>query len=251
MLLFSDEWGGGQAPRCRAIDPIIWGGDAIFNITKDKQLKMEGYYKIPAVQTDAENCVAHNGALIPVPGRTIMSQGWYQGGVSIFDWTDPAHAHEIAYFDRGPFQKDTMYTGGFWNAYWYNGHIYASELLRGLDVFTLKPTEFLSQNEIDAANLVHFDQLNAQDQPKIIWPAAFPVVRSYLDQLVRDNGLAAARTTAIGKSVDAAEKLSGAKRAAALNALAVQLDKDAAGAKEAAKVRSMAAATRDLAKASK
>ena len=189
-LLFTDEWGGGTSPRCRAIDPITWGGDVVFDL-KDKHLTQEAFYKMPAAQTETENCVAHNGGLVPVPGRDILVQGWYQGGISVVDFTDAKHPFEIAYFDRGPINADTMYIGGSWGAYYYNGHVYSSEIYRGLDVFDLTPTEFLTQNELDAARLVHFDQLNPQTQPQIVWPAAFPVARAYLDQLVRDKGLAA------------------------------------------------------------
>src|SRR6516225_12346523 len=151
-VIFTDEWGGGTRPRCRATDPITWGADAIFDIV-DRKLKFEGYYKMPAPQTEQENCVAHNGSLIPIPGRDIMVQGWYQGGVSVFDFTDPAHAKEIAFFDRGPLDAKELYTGGYWSAYWYNGHIYGSEIARGLDIFKLTPSEYLSQSEIDAAAL--------------------------------------------------------------------------------------------------
>ncbi len=249
-LLFSDEWGGGQQPKCRAVDPIEWGGDAIFNL-KSGQMNMAGYYKMPAVQTYNENCVAHNGGLLPIPGRDVMAQGWYQGGVSIFDFTDPKHAFEVAYFDRGPISDSAMVIGGYWCAYWYNGHIYASELARGLDIFDLKASPMISQNEIDAMNLVHLDVLNPQSQPQYVWPAAFPVVKSYLDQLVRNKGLPAARTTAIAASVASAEKATGAARKTALTTLATALDKDAPSASDAAKVKMMAAAVRDLAAATK
>jgi hypothetical protein len=257
-ILFSDEWGGGQQPKCRAIDPLNWGGDALFSIV-NRKLVQGAYFKMPAAQTSEENCVAHNGSLVPVPGRDIMVQGWYQGGVDVFDWTDIHHPHEIAYFDRGPIPnqpwvKDSistaMLTGGYWAGYWYNGHIVASEIIRGIDIFDLTPSEWLSQNEIDAAKLVHMDQFNPQSQPKIVWPAAFPVVRSYLDQLVRNDGLAAAQTAAIAKDLNAAEKMT-AGRAGALEKIAAQLDKDVAGAADGAKVKMMAAAVRDLAKVSK
>ena len=257
-VIFTDEWGGGTSPRCRVIDPLNWGGDAIFTI-KDRKLIQGAYFKMPAAQTEQENCVAHNGSLVPVPGRDIMVQGWYQGGVDVFDFTDPMHPHEIAYFDRGPIPNHperpdssttAIVTGGFWAGYWYNGHIIASEIARGIDIFELTPSEWLSQNEIDAAKLVKWDQFNPQMQPKIVWPAAFPVVRSYLDQLVRGDGLATARTSAIAKELNSAEKLRGVGRASALAKLAGQLDKDASGAADGARVKAMAAAVRDLAKAS-
>jgi hypothetical protein len=247
-LLFTDEWGGGTQPKCRFDDPIDWGGDAIFTL-KDGHLTQGAYFKMPAAQTKTENCVAHNGSLVPVPGRDIMVQGWYQGGLDVIDFTDANHPYEIAYFDRGPVDATKLVTAGYWAAYWYNGHIIGSEIARGLDIFELTPSPYLSQNEIDAAKLVHFDTFNPQMQPKIVWPAAFPVVRSYLDQLVRGNGLAAARTSAIAADLSSAEKLSGGERRSALNAVAAQLDGDAAGAADSARVRAMAAAVRDLANA--
>jgi len=245
-LLFTDEWGGGTQPKCRSIDPLDWGGDAIFTI-KNNHLTQHGYFKMPAVQTSEENCVAHNGSLVPVPGRDILVQGWYQGGVDVFDFTNPDHPQEIAYFDRGPIDSTKMVTGGFWAGYWYNGHIYGSEIARGLDVFDLTPSAMLSQNEIDAAKLVHMDTFNPQSQPKIVWPAAFPVVRSYLDQLVRDNGLSSERTTSLAAKIDAAEKMSGAARRAALTKVAATLDGYVAGAQDSARVKMMAAAVRKLA----
>lgn len=247
-LIFTDEWGGGTQPKCRATDPIDWGADAIFTL-KHNKLEHAGYYKMPAAQTETENCVAHNGGLIPVPGRDIMVQGWYQGGVSIFDFTDPSHAKEIAYFDRGPIDASKLVIGGYWAGYYYNGYIYGSEIARGLDVFKLTPTPDLTQNEIDAAKLVRFDQLNPQSQPKLVWPAAFPVARAYVDQLVRDDGLAATRTTAIATALKSAEKMNGAARAAALKTLASQLDRDAASAKDAPRVRALATVVRGLEKA--
>ncbi len=100
-VIFTDEWGGGTRPRCREADPSSWGANAIFDIV-DRKLRFGGYYKLPVPQTEQENCVAHNGSLIPVPGRDIMVQAWYQGGVSVFDFTDSARPVEIAFFDRGP-----------------------------------------------------------------------------------------------------------------------------------------------------
>ena len=149
-IVFTDEWGGGTQPRCRATDPPTWGANAVFDIV-DKKLKFGGYYKLPAPQTDKENCVAHNGSIIPVPGRDIMVQAWYQGGVSVFDFTDSTKPVEIAYFDRGPIDAKNLITGGYWSTYWYNGRIYGSEISRGIDIFRLLPSEHLTQNEIDAA----------------------------------------------------------------------------------------------------
>ena len=165
-VIFTDEWGGGTAPRCRTTDLLTWGANAIFDIV-DKKLVFRGYFKMPAPQTDLENCVAHNGSLIPVPGRDIMVQAWYQGGVSVFDFTDGANAVEIAYFDRGPADPAKLITAGYWSTYFYNGYIYGSEIARGLDILKLLPTEHLTQNEIDAAAQAHFDEFNAQHQPQL------------------------------------------------------------------------------------
>nr|MDQ3816475.1 hypothetical protein [Acidobacteriota bacterium] len=141
-VVFTDEWGGGLGARCRANDPNVWGADAIFRL-QDNKLKFASYYKMPAAQGDTENCVAHNGSLVPVPGRDIEVQAWYQGGVSVMDFTDADHPFEIAYFDRGPIDPKTLVLGGDWSAYWYNGRIYASEIARGLDIFELVPTQYL------------------------------------------------------------------------------------------------------------
>ena len=165
-----------------------WGADAIFNLSKGK-LTLASYYKMPAPQTDNENCVAHNGSLVPIPGRDILVQAWYQGGVSMMDFTDPSHPFEIAYFDRGPLDANQRRMGGQWSAYWYNGYIYGSEIARGVDVFKLVPSKYVTQNEIDASNQVHFDELNVQNQPKIVWPQNFVVARAYLDQLARGKSL--------------------------------------------------------------
>ena len=235
-VIFTDEWGGGTLPRCRASDPKNWGADAIFNIGADRKLTLDGYYKLPAPQTETENCVAHNGSLVPVPGRDILAQGWYQGGVSIYDFTDPAHAQEIAFFDRGPLDANKMYIGGDWAAYWYNGYVYGSEIARGLDIFELKPSQYLSQNEIDAAKLVKIGTSNPSDQPKIVWPAAFVVARAYLDQLERGSGLSSDRITAIRGDLDKAEHLEGAQQKNALGKLFKQTLSDAKTAKDGQRV---------------
>jgi hypothetical protein len=246
-VLFTDEWGGGMAPRCRASDSPRWGADAIF-YRSGNNLNLAGYYKLPVAQTEQENCVAHNGSLIPVPGRDIMVQAWYQGGVSVFDFTDPAHPREIAFFDRGPMDSTKLMLGGDWGTYWYNGHIYASEIDRGLDVLDLKPSEYLSQNEIDAAKLIHYDVFNPQNQPRFVWPASFVVARAYLDQLDRDKGIAANRSAQIKRDLNRAEKLKGASQRNALNRLASSLDADATTSSDPAKVQALATAVRDLAK---
>ncbi|HEX6060088.1 MAG TPA: hypothetical protein VFZ11_13840 [Gemmatimonadaceae bacterium] len=245
-VLFTDEWGGGVAPRCQATDRPEWGANAIFTV-RGRDMSLGGYYKLPAAQTATENCVAHNGSLIPVPGRDIMVQAWYQGGISVFDFTDAANPVEIAYFDRGPMSATELALGGFWSAYWYNGHIYGSEIGRGLDVLALAPSEHLSQNEIDAAKLVRMDEFNPQTQTKLAWPASFSVARAYLDQLVRTNGLSRERTSAIARDLDAAERLTGAQRSSALGQLASRIDADAAGASDAARVRALAESVRTLA----
>ena len=169
-VIYTDEWGGGTRPRCRPNDPPTWGANAVFDIV-DRKLRFGGYYKLPAPQTEQENCVAHNGSIIPVPGRDVMVQGWYQGGISVFDWTDPANPVEIAYHDRGPVDSTRMASGGSWSVYWYNGSLISSEIARGLDIFELTPSEFLTQNEIDAAKSVRLDEFNAQSQPRFEWPA--------------------------------------------------------------------------------
>ncbi len=245
-LLFSDEWGGGGSPKCRATDKPEWGADAIFTIANG-QLTFQSYYKMPAAQTQFENCVAHNGSLIPVPGREIMVQAWYQGGVSVFDWTDPAHPKEIAFFDRGPIDSTRMGNAGSWSSYWYNGVIVSSEIGRGLDIFALTPNAWMTQNEIDAANLMHYDYLNVQGQQKSTWPAAVVVSKAYLDQLARNNGMPAARIAAVRAELDRADRLTGDARKAAFNALASQLHTDAMSATDHTKVHALAASVGMLA----
>ncbi len=224
-VLFTDEWGGGVRPRCRATDLPTWGADAIFEIA-DRKMHFAGYFKMPAAQTDTENCVAHNGSLIPVPGRDIMVQGWYQGGVSVFDFTDAAHPVEIAFFDRGPLDAKNLIIGGVWSAYWYNGRVYASEMARGLDVFRLTPSDHLTQNEIDAASQVHADVVNPQLQTKVTWPATPVTARAYLDQLTRSKALPAERVAAVQSALTRADKAKSGKDATAakeLETLAGQL----------------------------
>jgi hypothetical protein len=248
-LLFSDEWGGGGGPKCRATDKREWGANAIFTLSGNV-MRFQSYYKMPAAQTVNENCVAHNGSLVPIPGRDVMVQAWYQGGISVFDWTDAAHPKEIAFFDRGPADSTQMGNAGSWSAYWYNGVIVSSEIGRGLDIVELVPSGFISQNEIDAAKLIRLEYFNTQDQPKIVWPASFVVARAYVDQLARSNGLAADRVSATRSALARAEKLSGQQRRDALRQLATQLNGDAASAADAAKVRMLAAAVTDLANGS-
>lgn len=185
-VIFTDEWGGGSQPRCRASDPKSWGANAIFDIV-DNKFEFRSYYKLSAPQTEHENCVAHNGSLIPVPGRDIMVQAWYQGGLSVFDFTDSANPTEIAYFDRGPLNKDKVILGGYWSTYWHKGVIYGSEIARGLDVIKPLASEFLTDNELKAANTIDPLIVNAQFQKKFIWPVQPSVASAYADQLLRQE----------------------------------------------------------------
>jgi hypothetical protein len=203
-IVFTDEWGGGLGARCRPNDPNKWGANALFRL-QDNKLSFASYYKLPAAQGDNENCVAHNGSLIPVPGRDIEVQAWYQGGISVMDFTDADHPVEIAYFDRGPIYPNMLVLGGHWSAYWYNGHIYASEISRGLDIFELSPNEFLTQNEIDAAKTVRVAELNVQNQQRMVWPARLIVAKAYLDQLARSQALPVDQIAAMRDAIQSAE----------------------------------------------
>jgi hypothetical protein len=246
-IIFTDEWGGGTRPRCRATDQLTWGADAIFDIV-DKKLRFGSYFKMPAAQTETENCVAHNGSIIPVPGRDIMVQGWYQGGLSVFDFTDSANPVEIAFFDRGPLSATQLITGGFWSTYWYNGHIYGAEIARGVDIFRLTPSEYLSQNEIDAATQVRMTVFNAQQQPRIIYPATFVVARAYVDQLARSNALPSDRLAAIRSAIDRGDRRSPPRADLdQLDALAGQLEKDADAAvgHDAMRLRALASTLKE------
>jgi hypothetical protein len=232
-VVFTDEWGGGMGARCRATDPNKWGADAVFNLKGDK-LSFASYYKLPAAQGDSENCVAHNGSLIPVPGRDIEVQSWYQGGISVMDFTDAEHPVEIAYFDRGPIYPNMLVLGGHWSAYWYNGHVYASEIARGLDIFSLTPTKFLTQNEIDAAAAVRVAALNVQNQEKIEWPRTLVVAKAYVDQLERSQALPANQIAAIRKAIQNAESSQMKQNELAkLKKFAPSLEKSAADTKSA------------------
>jgi hypothetical protein len=239
-VLFTDEWGGGGQPRCRATDPMNWGADAIFTLS-NRKLTLASYYKMPAQQSDLENCVAHNGSIIPIPGRDIEVQAWYQGGLSVVDFTDAAHPMEIAYFDRGPVDATKRGLAGYWSTYWYNGYIYGSEIARGVDMFRLVPSKYVTQNEIDAANQVHFDELNVQNQPKVIWPANFVVARAYIDQLKRDSALDAKRIAALEEAIAKVDEHPDRKKVARLRTMAVNIDKDAATAKTPADAKRMKA----------
>jgi hypothetical protein len=246
-VLFSDEWGGGSQPRCRSTDKPEWGANAIFTI-ENKNLVFKSYYKIPAAQTPQENCVAHNGSLIPIPGRDVMVQGFYQGGVTVFDWTDPTNPKEIAFFDRGPLDATRMIGAGSWSAYWYNGVIVSSEIQRGLDIFELLPSGLLTQNELDAAKTVRFTHYNAQEQRKFFWPPSFALAKSYIDQLERSSGLPAARIQAAREAIEAAERAGGQRRRTALTQLAAQLSGEVAGSSDQPKMKLLVSALNELAK---
>jgi uncharacterized protein (DUF305 family) len=234
-VIFTDEWGGGMQPRCRAYDPLDWGADAIYDII-DGELEFRSYFKMPAPQVDEENCVAHNGSIVPVPGRDIFVQAWYQGGISVIDFTDSTAPVEIAFFDRGPIDADDRILGGFWSAYWYRGRIYGTEIVRGLDVLKLVPSEHLSANEIAAAAIAdQGDVFNPQQQFRVAWPAEPVVARAYLDQLARDNALDGATMVAVSQTLDSAEERlgSGARDrglAKELERFAKRFDKDAGNA---------------------
>ncbi len=254
-VIFTDEWGGGVAARCRATDPRTWGADAIFEIV-GRKLLFAGYYKLSAPQTVEENCVAHNGSLIPVPGRDIMVQAWYQGGLSVFDFTDPASPIEIAYFDRGPLASELV-TGGYWSTYWYNGFIYGAEISRGFDVFRLVPSEHLSQNEIDSAAEVRMTVFNAQQQPRVVWEPTVTVARAYLDQLMRNDAIRADRAASISSALDRFERLDGVPGQTAvlteLEQAAMELEKESRASvprerpTDRSRLRSLAATLRGLA----
>jgi uncharacterized protein (DUF305 family) len=234
-VLYTDEWGGGSRPRCRAYDPLTWGADAFYDIV-DGKLEFKSYFKMPAPQVEQENCVAHNGSIVPVPGRDIFVQAWYQGGVSIIDFTDSANPIEIAYFDRGPVDAEELILGGYWSTYWYDGKIYGTEIVRGLDVFSLVPSEHLTENEIAAAALGNQGNVfNPQTQFPVTWPAEPVVAGAYLDQLERDNELSPAFVTnlagALHRSTSLLEKgAQDQELAASLEGMARNLDADTGNA---------------------
>ncbi|MBA2354118.1 MAG: hypothetical protein H0V80_05555 [Acidobacteria bacterium] len=239
-VVFTDEWGGGMRPRCQATDQATWGANAIFDIV-DRKLKFASYYKLPAPQTAQENCVAHNGSLVPVPGRDLMVQAWYQGGISVMDFTDSAHPKEVAFFDRGPLDATQIITGGYWSAYWYNGFVYGSEMSRGLDVFRFTPSDLLTQNELAAAALIKAPTFNVQRQDRVAWPADPLVARAYVDQLARSGVLSPNRARALGAALSAP---SGGN----VGSLATDLEADAAAASkvDAARLTALAMVLRKL-----
>jgi hypothetical protein len=230
-VIFTDEWGGGTRPRCRATDPPTWGANAIFDIV-DRKLRFASHYKLPVPQTEQENCVAHNGSIVPVPGRDIMVQAWYQGGVSVFDFTDSSKPFEIAFFDRGPVDPQQLITAGFWSAYWYNGLIYASEMARGLDVFRLTPSEHLSKNEIDAA-AARATEFNVQYQRRVKWDRSPGLMLAYLDQLVRIQGIKPPLAADVRLMAERAQKQQHGMEGR-MRALAAALESEAGAANESA-----------------
>ncbi len=218
-VLFTDEWGGGGRPRCRASDPENWGADAIYDIV-DGEMQFRSYFKLPAPQSDQENCVAHNGSLVPVPGRDIFVQAWYQGGITVIDFTDSSNPVEIGFFDRGPINAETLMQGGYWSAYWYGGHIYGTEIARGFDVFALTPSRYLTANEIAAASIRAPDAIsNPQQQRRHVWPAEPVVAAAYVDQLARSGIIEDAQEDALRDALErAADVLGGSSDAAATTA---------------------------------
>ena len=245
-LIFTDEWGGGTQPKCRETDPYEWGANAIYTI-EEGELVFQSYFKLDAPQTSTENCVAHNGSLIPIPGRDIMVQSWYQGGILIFDFTDPANPIEIAYHDRGPISEDRLEVGGSWSIYWYNGVIVNSEIARGLDIFELIPSDFLTENEIAAANTVQMDYLNAQGQPMMEWPPSFALAKAYVDQLDRDRELDMESLTYLRNRLNEAENETGSDRNELLAELALEIEAMTQRSANNRKMSLLAGAVMDLA----
>jgi len=231
-ILFTDEWGGGGRARCRAWDPLNWGADAIYDIV-DEKLEFRSHYKMPAPQLETENCVAHNGSIVPVPGRDIFVQAWYQGGISVIDFTDSANPIEIAFFDRGPIMEEELITGGYWSVYYYEGAIYGTEITRGLDILKLIPSEYLSENEIAAAELAYpligsRRIFNPQQQVPMTWPARPVVARAYIDQLLKDKALEEDTAQSIIERLDlvevAMEKGGDNRLARQINRLGLSID---------------------------
>ncbi len=245
-VLFTDEWGGGTQPKCRETAPYEWGANAIYSIV-DGKMEFQSYFKMPAPQTSTENCVAHNGSMIPIPGRDIMVQSWYQGGINVFDFTDPANPIEIAFHDRGPLSDDRLEIGGSWSIYWYNGLLINSEIVRGLDIFELLPSEFITENEIAASNTVRMDYFNPQGQPMFTWPASFPLVKAYADQLERDREFDMQSLKLLRTGLERAELTNGNEQARILTELAVEMESRATGSANSAKVLKIAETLRELA----
>ncbi|MCC5913626.1 MAG: hypothetical protein JJU46_04555 [Balneolaceae bacterium] len=248
-VIFTDEWGGGTQPKCRETDPYEWGANAIFTI-EDGKMVFQSYFKMDAPQTSTENCVAHNGSVIPIPGRDIMVQSWYQGGINVFDFTDPANPIEIAFHDRGPISAESLEVGGSWSIYWYNGSLINSEIARGLDIFELVASEFITENELEAMHTVRMDYFNPQGQPMYRWPASFPLAKAYLDQLERDREMDFAAINTIRRNIQEAEQTNGADRQRMLTELAAELENHAGSSTNGDKVMKIAETLRDLAASS-
>lgn len=245
QVIFTDEWGGGGGPKCRIDDPYEWGANAIFTI-EDGKMVFQEYFKMPAAQTEFENCVAHNGSIIPVPDRDIMVQSWYQGGISIFDFTDPNNPTEIAFHDYGPVATDGSGFGGSWSVYWYNGYIVNSEIARGLDIFDLTPSPFLTENEIAAAKTVQWDYLNAQGQPKAVWPKTMHLAKAYVDQLDRANAVDGTALTALRQGIANAEA-NPDRSSSILNDLAETVDGMTSGSAHADKMEKLSETLKGIA----
>ncbi|WP_017545196.1 LVIVD repeat-containing protein [Nocardiopsis prasina] len=163
-VVFTDELGSGSSATCNERIGPERGANAVYSLDtsgESPELEFRSYYKLPRHQTDTENCVAHNGSLIPVPGQDYFVQSWYQGGVSVIDLTDPDRPVEVGFFDRGPFDPDQLRTAGSWSAYYYNGHVYSSDMERGLDVLALTDPRF------DGAESAVLDEFNPQSQPEL------------------------------------------------------------------------------------
>jgi hypothetical protein len=222
-VIFTDEWGGGTSARCRVTDQLAWGANALFDIEGGDELAFQSYYKMPAAQTVQENCVAHNMSLVPVPGRDIFVQAWYQGGLSVVDFSDTANPVEIGYFDRGPIATQTspnaLNLGGLWSTYWYNGRVYGTEIARGFDTFGLVPSEMVSENELAAAAEVELDEFNAQHQLAIEWDPSFAVVGAYFDQAVRSGELQGGALTSTTRLIANAQKHADAGRTSAASSV--------------------------------
>ncbi len=251
-IIFTDEWGGGTGAKCRESDPYQWGADAIFTITEDNELVFQSYYKMPAPQTTTENCVAHNGSIIPVPGRDIMVQAWYQGGVSVFDFTDPENPVEIAFFDRGPIDSTQIQVGGSWSAYWYDGAIVSSEIARGLDILKLTPSPYLTKSELAAARTAQYVEdvnvLNVQDQPKYTWPTTFVLAHAYIDQIERLNGIDGAVAKKMRQRLLKAEQAPDNEQIEMLIALAEDVESLRENAVRKKKIDKLSQTLRELAK---
>ena len=245
VVIFTDEWGGGTQAKCRDTDPMEWGANAVFTI-EDGKMVFQSYFKLPAPQTSQENCVAHNGSLIPIPGRDVMVQGWYQGGINIVDYTDPANPVEIAYHDRGPITTERLQVGGSWSVYWYNGYLVNSEIARGLDIFELVPSQYISANEIAAANTVVLTYKNAQGQPRYEWPATTALAKAYLDQLERNRELDRSVLSSLRSGLDRVNGLSGRAKTRLLNDLASTAERSAAASGNPSKLRQVSEIIKQL-----